>query len=250
MSQSVQLTGAYAQLPAALHLLQRRAIVPDHDGYTTRQLARELNRRGWRWNLSGENVSATMAYPPPGVDAETITVRGPDQLTNLIVLLADVIRYDEDRGLTLSPPYHADIVVRAQNGRVRALVEIKNPQEFTSEDATAFRRDLLADNRLDLAVPFFLMVSQEMGFLWQNDPDPFAEPIIQFPLAKVVAHYWPGFDPAERLPEPALQHVITSWLDDLALRSPDRPRDADRYFDGTNFLVAITVATVDTSAPI
>lgn len=232
----------------------RFAALPGHRArsrrVTPRPLARELNRRGWSWQLNGQGASATKAYPPPGVDARTLTIRGPDRLTSLIVLLADVIRDDEERGLTLPPPYRADLVARAQNGRVTALVEIENPRELAAETATAFRRDLLADNRLDLAVPFFLMVSQDMGVLWQNDADPFAKPTIQFPLVQVVAQYWPWLDPAERLPELTLEPVMSRWLIDLALRAPDRPVDADRFFDGTNFLDAITAAAIDSGAPV
>ena len=247
MTQPVQLNGAYAGLPAALDLLRRRAIVPDRDGFTTRQLTRELNRRGWRWNLNGEGVSAANAYPPPGVDAQTLTVRGPDQLTNMLLLLADVIRFDEERGYTLRKPYRADIVVRAQDGRVIALVEVRNSMNLSSDTAVAFRRDLMADHLLDESLPFFLMVSQDWGYIWDRSArdQPFATPAKQFPLQAVASHYLPWFDPQERLSSQELEIALARWLSDIAERRVDRPMDADQFFDDTGFRDAIGGATVE-----
>lgn len=247
MNQPEQLNGAYARLPAALELLHRRAIVPDRDGYKTRQLARELTRRGWRWNLDAEDVSATKAFAPPSTVSQTVTVRGPDQLNNIILVLADVIRFDEEHGYSLRKPYQADIVVRAADGRVIALVEVSNRENLSSDIAVAFRRDLLADHLLDESLPYFLIVSQDRGYIWDRSSSgqPFAMPKKDFPLQAVAAHYLPWFDPRERLSGQELEIVMMRWLSDLAERRVDRPVDADRFFEGAEFLNAIRGATVD-----
>lgn len=247
MNLPAQLNGTYTRLPTALDLLQRRAIRPERDVYTTRQLARELARRGWHWDLGAEEASAAKAYAPPGTVSQTVRVQGPDQLTNLILVLADVIRFDEEHGYTVRKPYRADIVVRAQDGRVIALVEVRNSMNLSSDTAVAFRRDLLADHLLDESLPFFLIASQDWGYIWDRSArdQPFATPAKQFPLQAVASHYLPWFDPQLRLSSQELEIALARWLSDIAERRVDRPKNADRFFDDTGFLDAIGGATVE-----
>ncbi|MBA2596432.1 MAG: hypothetical protein M3Q50_06435 [Chloroflexota bacterium] len=249
MDQLENPNGDHLRLPAARDLLERRGILPDGESYTTRELARELTRRGWRWNLDADEASATKAYAPVGAVEQTVTAKGLDQVATLTTVLADAIRFDEEHGLSLAKPYRADIIVRAPDDRVIAVVEIKNREHLTSNVAVKFRRDLLTDARLSPAIRFFLFVSQDAGFLWdtRSDSSPFAKPTMEFPLETVVAHYLPWFNPPERISGEALEFVVARWLDDLAQMRSGRTPNADHFFAGTDFLDSIHGATVHTS---
>jgi hypothetical protein len=172
------------RLSDALDFLQERGLVSERDDFTARQLARELARRGWRWHLDGNGARATRAYTPTGSVSRTITAVGPTQADALAIVLAEVIRYDDEHGLSLFGPYRADVVVRAPDNRVIAVVEVKNREHLTQDVAIAIHRGLVADGRLNPHVPYFLIVSQDMGYLWdaQSSPRPFAEPDVVFPM--------------------------------------------------------------------
>jgi hypothetical protein len=249
MQQSVQSNGVYVRLPADLELLRRRGIIPEDDGYTTRLLARELARRGWRWNLEDGTASATKAYTPTGTVFKSLRQPGPEQVNNLIVVLAEAIRFDEDHGLSLAGPYHADIIARAPDGRIIAIADINNRIDLNSAVAVEFRRSLIADDQLDPRIPFLLVVSQDVGLLWDRGASgqPFVNPSTEFPTAPIMSYYLPWFDPAKRLGASEVQHTVARWLRDIAFEDTDRPTHIDKQFEGTQFLEALQGAEISMS---
>src|SRR5262245_17472909 len=112
--------------------LVRRGIQPENGNYSTRQLARELTRRGWRWDIDDESVRATKAYTPSGTVSQSFLARGNDTLALLASVLVNAIRFDDENGYPLVNPYRADIVVRTLESRIIALVEVKNSLSLTS----------------------------------------------------------------------------------------------------------------------
>lgn len=248
MNKTVQSNNAYARLTADLDLLHRRGIAPGDNGYTARQLARELARRGWRWNLDTDGASATKGFSPTGTGSTTVFQLGPEQTKNLIVVLAHAIRFDEEHGLTLVGPYRADIVVRAPDGRIVAIAEINNRIDLNSNVAVDFRRDLIADNQLDPWIPFLLVISQDVGFLWDRGASgqPFVNPSASFPTSSILEHYLPWYDPAKRLSNEEVQHTVARWLRDIASNESGRPTDVDASLMKTTFLEAMHGASVST----
>ena len=61
--------------------------------------------------------------------------------------------------------YRADIAVQSSDGRLLAVVEIKNREHLTAEVATVIRRNLIAHGLVP-ELEYFLLLSQDRGYLW------------------------------------------------------------------------------------
>jgi hypothetical protein len=111
----------------------------------------------------------------------------------------------------------ADILVRNSKGQPVLVVEAKNRQELSAGVATALRRNLAAHNLLPPS-DYFLLASQDFGYLWKasdaarHDTPPTA----QFPMSDVIRRYHPGVGPEERLGPTELEMILLHWLNDLA----------------------------------
>lgn len=110
----------------------------------------------------------------------------------------------------------ADLIVRDDAGDPVFVVEVKNRKGLSAEIATQLRRNLVVHGLLRSA-RFFLLVSQDQGFLWaENARDlPDAPPRIEFPMSGVVRRYLPERSSDERLRGMELELVILQWLTDL-----------------------------------
>jgi predicted nucleic acid-binding protein len=174
----------YPQLENDVELLQRRGVSPGPNGYTTQQLVHELARRGWRWVLDPEYARAEKDYTPSRSVCQAFDTVGSDPIANLITVLAEAIRFDDEHGTTPWEPYRADIVLRRPDHRIVALVEVRSLPHLTPEQAVDWRRFLLADGLGSPEYPFFLLISPEDGYLWDQRQDlPLdAPPTASFPM--------------------------------------------------------------------
>ena len=111
----------------------------------------------------------------------------------------------------------ADIVVHGPDGTPVAIVEVKNREELSADVAAVLRRNLVLHG-LPASVPFFVLVSQEAGFLWKDGPqqDPGSPPTQQFSMRNVLRRYLPKLDPNDRLRGLQLELLVQQWLSDLA----------------------------------
>lgn len=135
-----------------------------------------------------------------------------------------------------------DLVVQAADGNVIAMVEVKNMEGLTAEIAATIRRNLVARSRPDWWSPFFMVVSQEAGFLWDQrslPPDSVPLPTAEFPMAPVVARYLPSFVGGPRLSGSQLELAVGPWLSDLAWNVDDRPDEPEAALAGTGFVEMI-----------
>jgi hypothetical protein len=98
----------------------------------------------------------------------------------LAIVVADAIQFDAASGPADDQAYFADVVVRGTDGALVALVDVRNPIGLTAEVATGTRRNLIANGLVNLQAPFFLMVSQDQGYVWKQQPN---EPPDSPPLA-------------------------------------------------------------------
>ena len=117
----------------------------------------------------------------------------------------------------------ADLVIKSLEGNLIAVVEVKNLKDLSREEAIEMRR-LLLNYGFPSDVPYFLLLSQEVGFLWKeakpNDFD--AAPTYEFPMDKVVIRYSEGKPAARRLYGAELELLVLQWLTNLATK-PQRP---------------------------
>jgi hypothetical protein len=229
------------RLNEAREFLRQRGIVPENGAFTIPQLAAELVRRGWRWELKEGRARAEKAYTPTGTEPVDPMEFGSDPVALLTLVLNQAIHLDEMYNLSPISPYRADIVVRSQDGSPVALVEAKNLTALTPSLAAEFRSNLVGGAALH--IPFFLLASQDTGFLWKRAL-PQDWPVAQFPMRPVVAHYLPTVEADARLSGSSLAFVLSEWLSDLARRSPDRPKEAEEPLVDAGFLGAIGGASV------
>lgn len=117
--------------------------------------------------------------------------------------------------MALSPPSRHDIIVQSSDRQFIAIIEIKNVPDLSRDTATLIRRNSMLYSLLP-QTPYFLLLSQEVGFLWkdawQEGPD--TPPTYQFAMDKVVTRYLQE-QPTKRLYEMELEFLVLRWLNDI-----------------------------------
>lgn len=236
----------YPRLREAQQVLAAHGIVPEPHGYTTRQLTDELVRRGWRWDVDAERATATKDYLPDRSQTETLVVSGDDQVATLAITLADAIRFDDEHGLQTVLPYQADIEVLAPNGRAIAQVEVKNPIGLSEDLARRWRRNLQVYGFAEMNAPYFMLVSQDFGYLWDQRPSPGfnTPPDLAFSMQDVVERYAKWLEPGERLSGTSMEIIVAQWLNDLASDSATSTEPTRQMFEESTFLDDIRGARI------
>jgi hypothetical protein len=146
-----------------------------------------------------------------------------------------------------------DVVVHDADRNVLALVEVKNRQGLSPEVAASFRRNLMTHGIVYGWSRFFLIVSQDTGFLWDQmslPPGDGSAPTAAFPMASVVRHYLPSFADGAWLSGSQLELAVVQWLWDLARDAESRPREPEAALGETEFLRLIKGGRVDTEIEI
>jgi hypothetical protein len=120
-----------------------------------------------------------------------------------------------------------DLLVRRQDGKPVAVIEIKNSLNLSRDVAAEMRRNLL-DYGLQPSAPYFMLLSQDTGFLWNGVDEDGAEaqPEYEFPMESIVARYLRTPNSNVRLRGPQLELLVLQWLLDLtngSLQVTDEP---------------------------
>jgi hypothetical protein len=145
--------------------------------------------------------------------------------------------------MTISRP-RPDILIRSPEGYPIAVVEIYNRLNLSRDIATKLRRNLI-DYGMPLHVPYFLLLSQDVGFLWKepNQEDLNAPPAYEFPMNKVVARYLRR-GPNERLYGEELELLALQWLTDLSAGSQKAIEEPEKTLALAGFNDSIRGATI------
>ena len=136
-------------------------------------------------------------------------------------------------------PIRTDIVVQAADGGVLALVEVRNRENFTPDIASVLRRNLIAHGFANVWARYFLIVSQDAGYLWDQQSLPSGDvppPTVEFPMRSVVERYLPSLVNDGRLSGSDLELAVAQWLWDLAHGVKDRPREPEAALGETDFV--------------
>ena len=141
--------------------------------------------------------------------------------------------------------YRADIAVQSSDGRLLAVVEIKNREHLTAEVATVIRRNLIAHGLVP-ELEYFLLLSQDRGYLWAglSLPQLEAPPKAAFSMSPVISRYVPPRDSSDRLRELELELLVVHWLTELAAGACDPTQEPESILAGTGFLKAIQGASI------
>lgn len=137
--------------------------------------------------------------------------------------------------------FRPDILILSPEDLPIAVVEVKNRQDLTREVATELRRNIIIHSLLP-QTPYFLLISQDVGFLWRA-AGPDALPEYEFPMDKVVARYLKR-EPGERLYGIELEFLILQWLTDLASGALKTSEEPEKTLAFTGFNDSIREATV------
>lgn len=135
---------------------------------------------------------------------------------------------------------YADLVLRSPASGDIVLVELKNRRELTPEVAAALRRNMIAHGAYQ-RVPYFMIVSQDIGYVWAPDDDPSTEATTgtRFNMGEVIPHYYSAFDPDVRLREAELILIVEQWLDDLIHRNLSDVPDPGNTLRRSGLLAAL-----------
>lgn len=113
-------------------------------------------------------------------------------------------------------------------GELIAAVEVKNREGLTKDLAVSLRRNLVL-NGLVPPAPYFLLVSQDRGFLWvrANPTDPDAVPAYEFSMQSVLERRTPPERRNGRADQPEFFMLVLDWLAELAWLGDDPSDVAD-----------------------
>jgi hypothetical protein len=145
---------------------------------------------------------------------------------------------------------HADILLRNSRGEAIAVVEAKGAMNLTPALAMDIRRRMLAHG-LPAHLPYFLLLSQERGYLWQDSQALRSDtpPTVELPMAEVVKRYFPA-EPGTRLHGVQLELLLVQWLTDLAAGASVSESEPERSLKKVGFLDAIREAQVMHEVPL
>ena len=109
----------------------------------------------------------------------------------------------------------ADIVIKDRNGKLKANIEVKNKKNLTAEAASFHYRNMMNYGFIANA-PYFLMISQDIGFLWDDLESGIicSNPKLEFVMREVVGRYLPHLG-EDRLSGSELEFLVIQWLMDL-----------------------------------
>lgn len=88
--------------------------------------------------------------------------------------------------MTISRP-RPDILIKSLEDEPIAAIEVKNRQNLSKDVATELRQNLL-EFGLQSQAPYFLLLSQDVGYLWKNSDQqsPLAPPDYEFSMDNVI----------------------------------------------------------------
>ena len=137
-----------------------------------------------------------------------------------------------------------DILIRDPEGYPLAVVEVNNLPDLSRDMATELRHNLI-EYGVPARVPYFLILSQDMGFLWKEvmQANLDAPPTYEFPMDKVVTRYLKE-DSGQKLYGSILELLVFLWLNDLATRPGNGTEEPERTLALSGFSQAIKDATI------
>ena len=103
----------------------------------------------------------------------------------------------------------------------------------------------LADFGIPFQAPFYVLLSQDVGFLWKDSSYENLDvpPMYQFPMEDVVARYSHG-NAGERLYGEVFEILVLRWLINLASQLPSIDKEPEKTLARSGFLVAVQGADV------
>ncbi len=135
--------------------------------------------------------------------------------------------------------FQPSMVIEDSYERPIAVVEVTSLSDMILDDALEIRESTLGRG-LPAHVPYFLLVSQDIGFLWKNNPslNVNSSPDYEFPMHNVMVRFSRKL-PEQRLYAEELGYVVLRWLMNLSSRSQDMGQEPEKTLARAGFVDAI-----------
>lgn len=131
--------------------------------------------------------------------------------------------------------FQPEILIQSPQGKPIAVVEVRNRQHFSRDIAREYRRNLLAHGLYPHG-PYFLLTSQDTGYLWTDTKENVveAEPSYEFPMDNIVTRYMKT-TPGERLYGSVFKLVVLQWLYDLSAGTSTAFEEPEKTLERAGF---------------
>ena len=141
------------------------------------------------------------------------------------------------------PSPSVDLALYDRDGRLIAIVEVKNKQGTSPEWAAKFRRNLLVHGGYSQA-DFFLLVTPDRLYIWKNAgaTPTLVQPMYELDAQPLFAPYFEraGINPSDSSGQ-AFELVVAAWLGDLVRSEEHREArtDGQDVLAESGFLTAV-----------
>lgn len=120
-----------------------------------------------------------------------------------------------------------------------AAVEVKNREDLSPQVARTMRANLISHEMLP-DVPYFLLVSQDTGYLWANAArSGREEPSLTFSMEDVVKRHAGALPAGKRLRGTELELLVFNWLGWLSELSQPPLQEPERSLAEAGFFQAV-----------
>lgn len=141
-----------------------------------------------------------------------------------------------------------DLLARDKQGRAIAIVELKNRPGLSARAAAELRRNIIVHGLRQ--IPYFLVLSQDKGYLWKPDAPIDTMPQHSFLTRSVIPSHVIESARNGRLTERELEFFVLQWLLELPRKSPEHLQDFENELIRSGFVDAIKDAEILTEAQI
>ncbi len=120
-----------------------------------------------------------------------------------------------------------------------AVVEVTSLPDIQLDEAIEIRSSML-ECGLPVYIPYFLLLSPDIGFLWKGGPSSSMDspPDLQFPMNSVTTRYLKGKPGDWSYPE-ALEWMALEWLMDLRAKPQEMEEEPDKMLAHAGFTDAL-----------
>lgn len=131
--------------------------------------------------------------------------------------------------------FKADLLIKDNEGKPIAVVEVQSRHSLSSDVATEIRRTLL-EHGLPAQIPYFLLLSQDDGYLWKGSVQlmPDSPPMYHFPMNSVIRCYSLK-EPDQRLFASELELLMLHWLANLSMKQPETSEEPEKTLAQAGF---------------
>lgn len=114
--------------------------------------------------------------------------------------------------------YKPSILIEDSDERLIAAVEVQSRIDMSADLATYVRSSML-DYGISPHIPYILVLSQDRGFLWKDDPliNGDRPPDYEFPMDSVIVRFSKS-EPGKRLIKWGLEDLVLHWLTNLSFK--------------------------------